>query len=323
MRVPKKRKILAVGGNRTQSWFQGDAEMETVYSECDEATRRPSLVCNGVVCIPEPNWVSVMNPSTGEYLRFCSGPFHYENDMSTQEWWSGFNINTAMGFGKDEVNGKYKVVSMLFDHNHYQILDVDIGQWRKLVPPPPYKEVCVCERIHLLALDLHTKEFRDVHVLPPPAAAQIVNLDHRLAIADICVPGWNLEIWIMDDAQEETWTMTYCISFTPLAVSSKEGSLFFYDSKKKRLFKYDPETDFLCFLSSDICVISSFLENLVRLQPACVPKTRPPWCRRHSCLNQVPGSRISNIVRRMIPNIILTSTLVSLICFGYSYRYRT
>ncbi|KAL0800079.1 hypothetical protein Bca101_055254 [Brassica carinata] len=243
MLVPKKQKILAVGGNQTQSRFQGDAEIETVYLECDEATR-PSLTCNGVVCIPEPNWVSVLNPSTGEFLRFCSGPFHYENDMSTEVWWSEFNINSAMGFGKDEVNGKYKVVSMSFEHNSYQILDVDIGQWRKLVPPP-YK------------------------VLPPllhSAAARIVNLDDRLAIADICMmkPGWNLEIWIMD-AQEETWSMTYCITlahrvismhervieewktmFTPLAVS-KEGCLFFYDTKK-RLFKYDPETDFLCHL---------------------------------------------------------------------------
>ncbi|KAF8095771.1 hypothetical protein N665_0323s0037 [Sinapis alba] len=338
MRVPKKRKILAVGGNRTQSRFKGDAEIETVYLECDEATL-PSLTCNGVVCIPEPNWIS-----------------------------SEFNINSAMGFGKDEVNGKYKVVRMSFEHNSYQILDVDIGQWRELVPPPfevetSKKSACVKGSIYwldfflkykILALDLHTEEFRDVHVLPPPmhtGQAQIVNLDDRLAIADFCVfkPGWNLEIWIMDDAQEETWTMTYCITlahrvislhgspsevleewstmFTPLTVS-KEGSLFFSDSKK-RLCKYDPDTDSLCCLSSDICVISPFVENLVRLQSGCVPKTRPPRCRpryRSSCLNQVPGSRISNIVRRiklLIPNILLTSTLVSLICFGYSYRYPT
>ena len=275
-------------------------------------------------------------------------------------WWSEFNINSAMGFGKDEVTGKYKVVSMLFDHNHYQILDVDIGQWRKLVPPPykvdtRRKSACVKGSIYwldlfgiykILAFDLHTEEFRDVQVLPPlfhSAAARIVNLDDRLAIADICMmkPGWNLEIWIMD-AQEETWCMTYSITlahrvipmhgrvieewstmFTPLAVS-KEGSLFFYDTKK-RLFKYDPETDFLCCLSSDICVISPFVENLVRLHPGCVPKTRPPrGCRNgRSCLNQVAGSRISKQIKLQIPNILLTSTLVSLICFGYSYRYRT
>ncbi|KAG2320851.1 hypothetical protein Bca52824_014064 [Brassica carinata] len=359
MLVPKKQKILAVGGNQTQSRFQGDAEIETVYLECDEATR-PSLTCNGVVCIPEPNCVSVLNPSTGEFLRFCSGPFHYENDMSTEVWWSEFNINSAMGFGKDDVNGKYKVVSMSFDHNSYQILDVDIGQWRKLVPPPykvetRRKSACVKGSIYwldlfriykILALDLHTEEFRDVQVLPPPlhsSSARIVNLDDRLAIADICMmrPGWNLEIWIMD-AQKETWCMAYSITlahrvipmhgrvteerstmFIPLAVS-KEGCLFFYDTKK-RLFKYDPETDFLCCLSSDICVISPFVENLVRLHPGCVPKTRPTgWCRNgRSYLNHVPASQIFKRIKLQIPNILLTSTLVSLICFGYSYRYRT
>ncbi|KAJ4889764.1 F-box associated ubiquitination effector family protein [Raphanus sativus] len=226
MLVPKKRKFLAVG-NQAQTRFQGNEEIEMVYLERDKEATRPSLTCDGVVCIPEPNWVSVLNPSTGEFLRFCSGPFHYENHMSYEGWWSEFNINSAMGFGKDEVNGKYKVVSMLFDHNHYQILDVDIGQWRKLVPPPykvetRSKSACVKGSIYwldlfriykLLALDLHTEEFRDVQVLPPilhSAGARIVNLDDRLAIADICMmkPGWNLEIWIMD-AQEETWSMTY------------------------------------------------------------------------------------------------------------------
>ncbi|CAN6841137.1 BnaCnng34880D [Brassica napus] len=196
----------------------------------------------------------------------------------------------------------------------------------------------------ILAFDLHTEEFRDVQVLPPSlhsTAARLVNLDDRLAIADICMmkPGWNLEIWIMD-AQEETWSMTYSITlahrfipmhrrvieewstmFTPLAVS-KEGSLFFYDTKK-RLFKYEPETDFLCCLSSDICVISPFVENLVRLHTGCVPKTRPPGCRNgRSCLNLVPGSRISKQIKLQIPNILLTSTLVSLICFGYSCTCR-
>ncbi|CAF1975539.1 unnamed protein product [Brassica napus] len=235
MSVPKNRKFLAVG-NQAQSRFQGDEEIEMVYLKCDEATR-PSLTCDGVVCIPEPNWV---------------------------------------------------------------------------LPP-----------------SLHS------------TAARLVNLDDRLAIADICMmkPGWNLEIWIMD-AQEETWSMTYSITlahrfipmhrrvieewstmFTPLAVS-KEGSLFFYDTKK-RLFKYEPETDFLCCLSSDICVISPFVENLVRLHTGCVPKTRPPGCRNgRSCLNLVPGSRISKQIKLQIPNILLTSTLVSLICFGYSCTCR-
>ncbi|KAF3484696.1 hypothetical protein F2Q69_00054252, partial [Brassica cretica] len=143
---------------------------------------------------------------------------------------------------------------------------------------PPYKvytrrkSACVKGSIYwfdlfrkykILAFDLHTEEFRDVQVLPPlfhSAAARIVNLDDRLAIADICMmkPGWNLEIWIMD-AQEETWSMTYSITlahrfilmhgrvieewstmFMPLAVS-KEGSLFFYDTKK-RMCSENPAT---------------------------------------------------------------------------------
>lgn len=100
---------------------------------------------------------------------------------------------------------------------------------------------------------------------------------------------------------------------TPLAVS-KQGTRFFHDCKK-RFFKYDPETDFLCCLSSDICVISPYVENLVSLPPS------------RCDLNQAPGSQLSSIFRRfklLIPSILLTSTLVSLICFGYTtYKYRT
>ncbi|CAN6841077.1 unnamed protein product [Brassica oleracea] len=70
MSVPKNRKFLAVG-NQAQSRFQGDEEIEMVYLKCDEATR-PSLTCDSVVCIPEPNWVSVLNPSTGEFNRLAA-----------------------------------------------------------------------------------------------------------------------------------------------------------------------------------------------------------------------------------------------------------
>ncbi|CAH8354512.1 unnamed protein product [Eruca vesicaria subsp. sativa] len=190
--VPKKRKILAVG-TQAQSQFQGDTEIEMVYvqqCECDDATLLSSLTCDSIVCIPEPNWVSVLNPSTEEFLSFCSGPFHYLDDRFTG--WSTFNMNTAMGFGRDE------------------ILDVNISEWRKLVPPP-YKVETRKNSACILALDLHTEEFRDVQLVPPPmhsSTAQIVNLDDRLAIADTCAlkPGWDLEIWIRD-AQEETWTI--------------------------------------------------------------------------------------------------------------------
>ncbi|CDY24909.1 BnaC03g22630D [Brassica napus] len=34
-------------------------------------SRRPSLSCDGLVCMPVPGWI--MNPSTGEFLRFPSG----------------------------------------------------------------------------------------------------------------------------------------------------------------------------------------------------------------------------------------------------------
>ncbi|XP_019093824.1 PREDICTED: F-box/LRR-repeat protein At2g43260-like [Camelina sativa] len=176
-----------------------------------------------------------------------------------------------MGFGKDEVSGSYKVVRMLFDFNDFEILDVNTGEWRKLTPAPykveaTRKSACVNgsiywldfkHRFKILASDLHTEEFRDVSALPPSRytpAAQIVNLEDRLAFSDTGFgPEWLLEIWSMD-AQEETWTMTYFITltivispiywkrwFTPIAVS-KQGNIFLHDSEK-RLFKYYPYTD--------------------------------------------------------------------------------
>ncbi|KAG7530010.1 F-box associated interaction domain [Arabidopsis thaliana x Arabidopsis arenosa] len=363
--VQKNPKILAVGELR----FQGDAEIDVVYLQCHDATTRPSLTCDGLVCIPVTDWVNVLNPSTGEFLRFPSGPSHYGNQLFTGEvWWSEvFPGYWAMGFGRDEVKGSYKVVRMLYEFNYFEILDVDIGEWRKLTPPPykieaTRKSACVngsiywlnlMHRFKILALDLHTEEFRDVPVLPPPrytGGTRIVNLENRLAVTDTCFdPEWALEIWSMD-AQEETWTMTYFIRlshlistpifwrkwFTPMAVS-KQGNLFFCDSEK-RLFKYYPGTDYLCCLSPDFCVITPFVENLVSLrsQPGSVPKISTSGYQyglsylQPGCVPKISTSphrsRVSNIVGRMellFPNILLTSTLVSLIIFGYRYKYST
>ncbi|EFH57950.1 predicted protein [Arabidopsis lyrata subsp. lyrata] len=307
--IQKNRKILAAVDHEPESRFEGDEEIEVFYlhCDCDDVATRPSLTCDGLVCIPVPGWVNVLNLSTGESIGFPSGPDpvtnYYDYQLASGYWWNTFPAFWAMGFGKDIVNGSYKVVRMFFDPNHYcEILDVNIGEWRKLLNPPPYKvdarrkSACVNGSIYwlelhdklcVLALDLHTEVFR---VIPSPPICsesdQVVNLENRLAIAKTNTwSDWKLEIRCLD-AQEKTWSMTYTISLTsiatprpwrvwfrPMAVS-KQGNLFFYDSKK-RLFKYYPETSSLRCLSLDICVISPFVENLVSLRPSgsYVPKT--------------------------------------------------
>ncbi|KAL1221121.1 F-box/LRR-repeat protein [Cardamine amara subsp. amara] len=367
--VQKKQKILAVGDQAAaEPRFEGDAEIDVVYLQCNDATTRPSLTCDGLVCIPVPDWINVLNPSTGEFLRFPSGPSHYGIELYTEDWWTIFPGYWAMGFGRDKVSGNYKVVRMLFDFKYFEILDVNIGEWRKLRSPPPYKveatrkSACVNGSIYwldtsngflLLALDLHTEEFRDVPILAPPPwyslTRLIVNLEDRLALVDTCSTRseWKLEIWSMD-AQEETWTLTYSISlshrlmypkslrirwFTPLAVS-KDGNLFLYDSDE-RLFKYHPETDLLTCLSPHICVIASCIEDLVPLgsQPGFVPKIsssgqpyglaylQPPCLPSKITTSAYPSRR--SRMESLIPNILLISTLVFLTIFGFSYKYST
>ncbi|KAL1191576.1 F-box/kelch-repeat protein [Cardamine amara subsp. amara] len=81
-----------------------------------------------------------MNPSTREVLRFPSGPADVvknERYDHMDDYWDYFPGDWAMGFGKDKVNGSYKVVRMFFDTNQFDILDVDIGEWRKLRSPSP------------------------------------------------------------------------------------------------------------------------------------------------------------------------------------------
>ncbi|CAH2033871.1 unnamed protein product [Thlaspi arvense] len=323
--VKKGRKLFLAVGDESESRFEGDAETEMVYLRCEDATR-PSLTCNGLVCIPLPGWVKVLNPLTGEFLRFPSG-----QEVAKQWWHNVFPGYWAMGFGKDQVNGSYKIVRMLSDPNHCLILDISIGEWRELSPPPceiesDRKSACVNGSVYwlnmfpkhkLLALDLHTEEFRVVSADPPPRrrpAAQIVNLEGRLAIGETNTTGeWKLEVWCMD-AQEETWTMTYNILlssittlwcrwhktyFTPLAVS-EGGSLFFTDNNKT-LFKYYPDTDSLRCPSPGICVVSPLVENLVRF----TPPTGGGYVFKITRSGQV----ISSFVRRVqfgIPNVLLT-----------------
>ncbi|WZZ01309.1 hypothetical protein YC2023_073637 [Brassica napus] len=259
MKAEKKNpKILAVGDHRTESRFTLDAgEIEVVCLRGD-AAKRPSLTCEGLVCIPVPGCVNILNPSTGEYISFPSAP-----------WWNIFPGYWAMGFGKDEVNGNYKVVRMFFDPTFYcEILDVSIGEWR-IVKPPPYrvdprrKSVCVNGSIYwlemldgdsILALDLHTEEFSDVPVPPESSDLdQLVNLQNRLAIATPdTIPVWRLVLWTLD-AQQKTWSMTYTIN----------------------LRIRDPEPSRVWFrpLAVYICVISDFAENLVSLRPSSPART--------------------------------------------------
>ncbi|XP_019096859.1 PREDICTED: F-box/kelch-repeat protein At2g43270-like [Camelina sativa] len=228
------RKILAAGVERSESPFEGDEEIEVVYLHCDDVTL-PSLTCDGLVCIPVSGWVNIINPTTGEFLRFPSGPdpdypvtHRYQYEVG--KWHYTFPALWAMGFGRDKVSKSFKVVRMFFDPYHYcEVLDVNIGQWRRTLCTPPYlidarrKTACVngsiywlnCSPVKLLAFDLHTQKFRDVPFLPLSVSLQdqLVNhLDDRLAIATPYVRPWKLEIWTMDVQKEEDgWTLTYSI----------------------------------------------------------------------------------------------------------------
>ncbi|KAG7570292.1 F-box domain [Arabidopsis thaliana x Arabidopsis arenosa] len=255
-----RRKILAAyncdcGGRRRllpESRFEGDEEI--VYLHCDAS--RPSMTCQGLVCFPEQDWIIVLNPSTRQLRRFSSGL--NDNFRFGIGFWKTFSpLKWAMGFGREKVNGRYKVVRMSFSFRRVRqeepvvecgVLDVDTGEWRKL-SPPPYKvdvgrrSACVngsiywlhIERLHIekgfkiLALDLHKEEFHDVSV---PAMwltrlTQLVNLEGRLAIAKTTVgPGWILEIWSMD-TEDKRWSKTYSINLAHRVVSP---------SRWKRLF---------------------------------------------------------------------------------------
>lgn len=295
--LQKSRKILAAYncdcGRQPrllpESRFKGDEEI--VYLHCD--TTRPSMTCDGLVCIPEQDWINVLNPWTRQLRRFCFGA-----------WSSGYS-RVMMGFGSDKVTGSYKVVKMetwsYTDHDlvvECSVLDVETGAWWMLTPPSynmlcplshklSRKSVCVNGSIYwlqhvgngykILALNLHKEKFHHVSVplTRVTQETQIANLGNRLTIAITYTnPEWKLDIWSSKDSR---WNKTYSISlagkgvpreirrkgFTPVSVS-KQGSLVFTDDHK-RLFKYYPRTDEIRCLSLDTCVISPFSETLAPL----------------------------------------------------------
>ncbi|CAE6190512.1 unnamed protein product [Arabidopsis arenosa] len=275
MILQKKRKILAAYNCKCgweprllpgSSRCKGNEEI--VYMHCNAA--RPSLSCDGLVCILEPHWIDVLNPWTRQLRRYGFG---FGTIFGV---WSAFSPgNWAMGFGRDKVTGSYKVVKMCLlslskirvrdPEVEYSVLDVETGEWRMLSPPP--------------SLDLHKEEFHNV-LVPAMSVTQethIVNLEDRLTIANTDTKAeWKLEIWSMD-AEVKTWTKTYSIHlenrvaslerqnrwFTPVSVS-KQGNIVFYDNHK-RLFKYYPRKNEILYLSADTTVISSFFENLAPL----------------------------------------------------------
>ncbi|XP_010484813.2 PREDICTED: F-box/kelch-repeat protein At2g43445-like [Camelina sativa] len=301
--------------------FKGDDE-EVVYLHCEST--RPSMSCDGLVCIPVPGWVTVLNPSTGQLRRFLSGP----DPVPSGNW--------AMGFGRVKGTGSYKVVRMFFNPNHYEILDVNIGEWRKLSPPPyevdaGRRSACVNGSIYwlkiwrgckLLALDLQTLEYHDV---PLPSGmrfkmeTQIVNLDDHLAIATTRLnsdPEWQLDIWTMDAG--ERWSKTYSISLASLGTNpleprwfrpvivSKDGNVVIYDDKKKALFRCYQRTDTIRQIFSYNCVISPYLENIVRLQNEQVKL-------RFACIFEDGMPFIAHVVSSFQPRVY------KLFCKGKGY----
>lgn len=260
-----------------------------------------------------------------------------------------------MGFGRDDISGCYKIVRMCFNTNweilRSEILDVNIGRWRKLSPPPyeiGYRRRSTCvngsiywvevtPRYKLLALDLHTEAWRDIS-LPSEAiqletSCQVTNLDNRLVLASSYPKDkyWHVMIWGMNAPGDPTWSLIYSIRLVenlngdffhlwfwtrPVAVS-KQGNLFIHDNYK-RLFKYCPETDEVCCVAENICVISPFVEDLA---PVTHLETKT-YGLKH--LDHVSSGGISNFFRRinfMRPNsILVTTSIVALIAFCYRSR---
>ncbi|XP_024010104.1 F-box/LRR-repeat protein At2g43260 [Eutrema salsugineum] len=136
-----RRILFGYGGeNRPslspESRFEGDEDM--MYLHCD--TERPSMSCDGLVCILSPDWVNVLNPSTGEIRSFPSGPDPVPSLLfprrGRNRWYTCFPGYWAMGFGRDKVTGSYKVGRMWFYHVECDVLAVETGEWRRLSPPP-------------------------------------------------------------------------------------------------------------------------------------------------------------------------------------------
>ncbi|VVB03227.1 unnamed protein product [Arabis nemorensis] len=286
-----------------ESRSEGDEEI--VFLHCNDAQQASMMTCDGLLCFTERDRVIVLNPSTGQLQRFRFGP----NPVASKSKKS--KLSCVMGFGRDKVSGSYKVVRMFFNSSfHCEILDVNIGEWRKLSPPPyevdvGTESVCVNGSIYwlrlgpyfnILALNLHTLEFHDVS-LPDTCftfESHLVNLEDRLVLAKSKTwGGWELIIWIMD-AEEEIWSSMYSISLADLTGNpwettwfrlvtvSKLGDVVFSDNHK-RLYKYYQETAEIRCLSSDICVISPYLENLVPIRSESGRRDLYPYIRTSRC----------------------------------------
>ncbi|KAG2296284.1 hypothetical protein Bca52824_042953 [Brassica carinata] len=287
-----------------------DEEVEMIYLDCDFPkvqeedsgfSRRPSLSCDGLVCMPVPGWINVLNPSTGEFLRFDSGRDPKITNVLDDVSRRGFEVFPGywrMGFGRDIVNGSYKVARMCFEPNYSycEILDINIGVWRRLKSKPLFYvgerlksafvngsiywlEVdCYYHTQKILALDLHTEKFRSVKT--PPLfckSGQIANLEDRLVVAakDIGELGFKFCIWSIAysfhlSSSTRSSFISRCSHWwhwcMPLAVS-KRGNFYFYDQEKK-LHKYCSDTGLVRGVTygGGIRIVAPFVENLLPIR---------------------------------------------------------
>ncbi|XP_023640494.1 F-box/kelch-repeat protein At2g43270 isoform X1 [Capsella rubella] len=157
----------------------GDSQLWNVWDG------RPLMTCDGLVCIVEPESIIVLNPSTGQLLRFPSAPDPSSRFINGREGSDFFWGNWVMGFGRDKVTGSYKVAKMCFypTEGGCDVLDVESGEWRNLRLYPYVVQVsklsvCVSGSIYwlstasykigrgykILALDLHKQEFHYISV---------------------------------------------------------------------------------------------------------------------------------------------------------------
>ncbi|KAF2577554.1 hypothetical protein F2Q68_00001697 [Brassica cretica] len=283
-RDPKITNVLDDGDDEEVEMIYLDCDFPKVQEEDSDFSRRPSLSCDGLVCMPVPGWINVLNPSTGEFLRFPSGRDPKITNVLDDVSRRGFEVFPGywrMGFGRDIVNGSYKVARMCFQRNYSycEILDINIRAWRKLKRKPLFYvgerlksafvngsiywlEVdCYYHTQKILAFDLHTEKFRSVKT--PPLfckSGQIANLEDRLVVAakDIGELGFKFCIWSMDP-RDETWSIAYSFHLSSSTRSSfisrcshwwhwcmplavsKRGNLYFYDQEKK-VHKYCSDT---------------------------------------------------------------------------------
>lgn len=103
MNVQKEPKLLAAYKCRCgdqpsllpESRFEGDEEIVCLH--CGDA--RPSMSCDGLVCIPEPESIIVLNPSTGQLRRFPPCP-----DPLSSRFRNGNHGIDDFGFCIDEIS---------------------------------------------------------------------------------------------------------------------------------------------------------------------------------------------------------------------------